>query len=258
MSVQLRLEQVSFAAGAVRHAQKSLPPMHYLLHNISFEVAKSEIVAIVGASGSGKTTLLRLLNRLIDPIDGTLYVEHQRLRDVAIVDLRQQILFVPQEPKLFGMTVREALRYPLLLRNLKETDARIETWMDRLRIPREWLDRTELQLSTGERQWIAIARALVCQSPILLLDEPTANLDAGRCDRLREILLETQQTVLVATHDLNWAQQICDPSEFGRASRVLHLQRGVLVQNEQSDRVDWQLLRTAIVQAEAEEQAEWE
>lgn len=241
---------MSFAAGAVRHAKKSLPPIHYLLHNISFEVAKSEIVAIVGASGSGKTTLLRLINRLIDPIDGAIYFENQSIRNIPIVELRQKIPFVGQEPKLFGMTVREALRYPLQLRNLSNAEARIDRWIDRLHIPRDWMDRTELQLSTGERQWIAIARALLCESPILLLDEPTANLDAGRSDRLQEILRETQQTRLIATHDLDWAQRISD--------RVLHLQRGVLVQNEPSDRVDWQTLRAAIVQAEAEEQADWE
>lgn len=250
MSGQLRLEQVSFAAGAVRSGKKSLPPVHYLLHNVSFEIQPSEIVAIVGASGSGKTTLLRLINRLIDPIEGAIYFENQSIRDRAVVELRQQILFVAQEPKLFGMTGREALRYPLQLRNFSDIDARIDAGIDQFHIGHELLDRTELQLSTGERQWIAIARALICRSPILLLDEPTANLDAGRSDRLRAILAQTQQTVLVATHDLDWAQQICD--------RVLHLQRGVLIQNEPRDQVDWQELRAAIVQAEAEEQAEWD
>jgi D-methionine transport system ATP-binding protein len=250
--MQIRFEQVSLGAGrGPSSSKKPLPVTYYLLQDLSFEIAKGERVAIAGASGSGKTSLLRLLNRLTDPTQGKIYIDARSLQDIPVLQLRQQILYVSPEPKLLGMTVQEALKYPLMLRGIRDADQRIRNWLDRLKIPSDWLEKTELQLSIGERQWVSIARALVCESPILLLDEPTANLDAGRSDRLLKVLHQTSQTgqtILVATHQLEWAEQL--------AQRVLHLQRGALVQ--ESDRVDWQALRLAIAQVEAEEAAEWE
>jgi D-methionine transport system ATP-binding protein len=250
--MQIRFEQVSLAAGRGNSpSKKPLPVTYYLLRDLSFEIAKGERVAIAGASGSGKTSLLRLLNRLTDLTQGKIYIDARSLQDIPVLQLRQQILYVSPEPKLLGMTVQEALKYPLMLRGIRDADQRIQNWLDRLKIPSDWLEKTELQLSTGERQWVSIARALLCESPVLLLDEPTANLDAGRSDRLLEVLhqmSQTGQTILVATHQLEWAEQF--------AQRVLHLQRGALVQ--ESDRVDWREMKAAIAQVEAEEAAEWE
>ena len=244
-ATQIRVEQVSLAAGRGNSARKS-PVAYYLLRDLSFEVAKGEIVTIAGASGSGKTSLLKLLNRLNEPTQGKIFFEERSLQDIPVIQLRQQILYVAPEPKLFGMTVQEALKYPLTLRGIRDTEARVNEWRDRFRIPREWLDRTELQLSTGERQWVAIARAFLCQSPVLLLDEPVSNLDVGRCDRLLEIVRQTEQTILVATHQLEWAEQL--------QGRVLHLHHGALVQ----ERLSWQELKGAIARVEAEEAAEWD
>jgi D-methionine transport system ATP-binding protein len=250
--MQIRFEQVSLAAGrGSSSSKKPLPVTYYLLRDLSFEVAKGERVAIAGASGSGKTSLLRLLNRLTELTQGKIYIDARSLQDIPVLQLRQQILYVSPEPKLLGMTVQETLKYPLMLRGIGDADQRIRNWLDRLKIPSDWLEKTELQLSTGERQWVSIARALLCESPVLLLDEPTSNLDVGRSDRLLEVLRQTSQTgqtILVATHQLEWVEQL--------AQRVLQLQRGALVQD--SDRVDWQELRSAIAQVEAEEAAEWE
>mgnify|MGYP001771043080 FL=1 len=246
---QLRLNQVSFAAGS--DTKKGTPSAGYqLLRNISFEVNQGDRIAIVGASGSGKTTLLRLLNRLAEPSAGWIEFEGKPYREIPVLQLRQQILFVAQEPKLFGMTVREALSYPLKLRNLKEIDQRVSEGIERMNIPRDWLDRTELELSTGERQWIAIARVLICQPAVLLLDEPIANLDANRSETLLKILQQVNCTVLAVTHQIEWAER------FGE--RVLQMQRGQLVRDERRDRVNWQDVRRSIAQIEAEEAAEWD
>lgn len=248
--MQIQLDQVSFALGrSPVQPKKVLPRIHYFLRDLSFTVAKGERVAIVGASGSGKTTLLRLLNRLSDPSQGKIYLDGRSITEIPVIQLRQQVLYVASEPKLLGMTVREALSYPLRLRSDRDLEVKVREGCDRYKIPQDWLDRTEVQLSAGERQWVSIVRALLCKSPVLLLDEPTATLDAGRSDQLLPILASRrEQTILVATHDFAWAEQF--------AARVLQLQQGALVQD--SDRVDWKELREAIAQFEAEAAAEWD
>ncbi len=251
------LEQVSFVSRGVASSKKlgtRLPiAAHYLLQDLSFEVGRGERVAIVGASGSGKTTLLRLLNRLNEPTQGSLYLDGQNFRQIPVLQLRQQVPLVQQESKLLGMTVREALLYPLKLRGVQITAAeqQVSQWVERLHVPQDWLDRTELQLSVGQRQLVAIARALVIQPKVLLLDEPTSALDSGRSDHVLNVLKDLPEiTILMANHQLDLAQSFSD--------RVLHLHRGELVQNELSDRVDWQTLRATIRQSEAQESAEWE
>ncbi len=248
---QIRVEQVSLAS-SVLSSKKSRLPIHYLLRNLSFEVFEGDRVAIIGASGSGKTSLLRLLNRLSEPFEGSIYLEGQKFSQISAIQIRQQIALVQQETKLLGMTVREALRYPLKLRGIPEAavDRQISEWVDRLHIPQKWLDLTELQLSVGERQWVAIARTLLTQPKILLLDEPTSSLDAGRSNHLLKVLSELPQTILMTNHQLEVAQSF--------SNRSLHLHKGTLISDEQSDRVNWQDLERAIVQAEAEEAEEWE
>ena len=170
-TAQLQLKQVSLSAAV---------GSRYLLKDISFQAWTGDRIAIVGQTGAGKTSLLRLLNRLNEPTTGSIYLENQEYRQIPVIQLRQQITLVPQESKLLGMTVREALAYPLILRRLPsaEIQQRLGYWLEQLRIPSDWLGRTEVQLSAGQRQWCAIARALVIQPKILLLDEPTSTLDA--------------------------------------------------------------------------------
>lgn len=232
-----------------------------VLRSLSFNVFKGDQVAIVGASGSGKTSLLKLLNRLADPLEGTLYLDKIPFPKIPVLSLRQQIMLVSQEPKLLGMTVQEAIQYPLKLKGMpqREIEPFVNEWIERLHIPRDWLERTELQMSLGERQWVAIARALVCQPAILLLDEPTASLDVGRQDHLLRLLSELSQTILIATHHLEFAAQFsgfCGVAPC--TNRVLHLQRGELIQDLMGHQVDWQDLRGAIARIEAEESAEWD
>jgi D-methionine transport system ATP-binding protein len=252
---QLRVEQVSLASRSIVPHQKARPPVQYLLRDISFEVNRGDRLSVVGASGCGKTSLLRLLNRLNEPFGGTIYLEGQKFAQVSVVALRQQITLVHQETKLLGMTVREALTYPLKLRNLPPSTSapKIAEWVERLQIPQAWLDRTESQLSLGERQWVAIARGLVIQPKILLLDEPTASLDAERSHHLLKVLLEMSQlgqTILMANHQLDLAKQFSD--------RVLHLHQGALIQDRESTQIDWSALGSTIAQAEATEAEAWE
>ena len=93
-----------------------------LLKEISFNLITGERLVLIGPSGSGKTTLLRLINRLQEPSTGKILFCSQPLEKIPIIDLRQQIVLVPQEPKLLGMSVNEALSYALKLQNISKAD----------------------------------------------------------------------------------------------------------------------------------------
>jgi D-methionine transport system ATP-binding protein len=228
----------------------------YLLRDASFEIFAGDRLGIVGPSGSGKTTLLRLLNRLSDPTSGVLYWENQPYGKIPVLQLRQQIVLVPQESKLLGMTVQEAMAYPLQLRGLpkKAIQQRVGEWLERLHIPMDWLNRTELQLSVGQRQRVAIARALAIHPQVLLLDEPTSALDVGSSQELIKILqgvsANHNTTLVMVNHQLNLAQQLCD--------RVLYLQAGTLLQDQPTHEIDWQALEQRLQQTEHQQAEEWQ
>jgi D-methionine transport system ATP-binding protein len=244
---QLRLEGVSLAATI---------GSQYLLQDISFEALRGDRIAIIGASGAGKTSLLRVMNRLGEPTAGSIYLEDKEYRQIPVIQLRQQVTLVMQESKLLGMTVQEALQYPLVLRKMprSQIQQRLDYWMEQLHIPADWLEKTELQLSVGQKQLVAIARALVIQPKIILLDEPTSALDAGKASHLMEVLIQlansNQTTILMVNHQLEIAKQFC--------TRVLFLQAGQLIQNTpNSSQLDWDKLKANLIQTETKAAQEW-
>ncbi len=201
---------------------------HQLLEKISFTLNKGDRLAIIGPSGSGKTTLLRLINRLQDPSTGAILFHSQPLKQFRVIDLRQQIVLVPQEPKLLGMTVQDTLVYPLRLQKLTPTEInqRLEYWRSQLSIPDDWLERNELQLSLGQRQLISIVRGLMMQPTLLLLDEPTSALDRDKALQLLKVLKtitqEAKTTILMVNHQLELVEQF--------TKQVLKLNKGKLEQ----------------------------
>ena len=240
----LKLEQVSFTSSL---------DSSYLLQDISFEMYQGDKLAIVGASGSGKTTLLRLLNRLISPTEGKMYFAETSYDNYCPVQLRQQIVLVPQESKLLGMKVEEALAYPLRLQRLPENQIRqrIDTWTQALRIPETWFNRNELELSVGQRQLVAIARALMMQPKILLLDEPTSALDIGTANNVLKVLrdLATEITIAIITHQLGSIEKF--------ANRILYLQQGKILQDIPATTTNWELIKEKILQLEIKITEEW-
>lgn len=246
-SPQLRLQQVSLVSGI---------GSHYLLQDISCEIFSGDRIVLIGPSGSGKTSLLKLLNRLSEITQGQIYFGDREIRQIPVLQLRQQIMLVLQESKLLGMTVREALMYPLRLRGMERSlmQQRLDQWTERLHIPLEWLDRTELQLSVGQRQLVAIARAMVAQPEVLLLDEPTSALDAGRAAHVVNVLKNwaesSQMTILMVNHQLELAEQFC--------TRVLYLQQGKLAQDLDAKKANWNDLKQTLIEAEAKIAQEWE
>ncbi|NEN88431.1 MAG: ATP-binding cassette domain-containing protein [Okeania sp. SIO3H1] len=242
---QLCLDRVSLTAPV---------SSQYLLKDISLAVEKGARVAIVGTSGAGKTSLLRLLNRLNSPTSGSIYLDNQDYSKIPVTQLRQQVTMVLQESKLLGMSAAEAIAYPLKLRGIRppEIQQRCKYWIEQLHIPENWLSRSELQLSVGQKQLVAIARGAVIQPKILLLDEPTSPLDVGTADRVIEVLktlTESGVTVIMVNHQIDLAQQFC--------TQLLHLEQGELIEDSPSSKVDWVNLRHSIIQLKRQEAEEW-
>ncbi|MFM2302869.1 MAG: hypothetical protein RLZZ135_272 [Cyanobacteriota bacterium] len=227
-----------------------------LLTDISFTLAVGECITVTGITGAGKSTLLRLLNRLSEPTTGEILLDGVNYRTIGPIDLRRRIMLVSQEPKLLGMKVREALAYPLQLQSLnpEEIKQRVVNITQLLQIPTEWFDRTEMQLSAGQKQLVSIARGLITQPQILLLDEPIANLDFITAERLLERitnLAKTQQLgLIIVNHQLELAVKFSD--------RLLYLQDGKLLLDRVSTSVNWQELQQQIRNSELQSNAEWE
>lgn len=227
-----------------------------ILADISLAIAQGERVTLTGATGAGKSTLFRLLNRLSDATVGKIYLEGKDYQTIHPVELRRQVALVSQEPKLLGMTVRAALAYPLQLRGIatEEIKQRIINIAERLAIPSELFDRVEIQLSAGEKQLIAIARALITQPKILLLDEPIAHLDFTTAERLlatiSTITNSDRLTTIAINHQVELGVQFSD--------RLLYLHAGKLTLDRVSKDIDWQELQLQMREIERQAIAEWE
>jgi putative ABC transport system ATP-binding protein len=181
-----------------------------VLKGVSLRVERGQIVAVEGASGSGKTTLLCILGCILTPSAGEVIVDGQHvarneLRLSAV--RRKSIGFVFQQFNLFAsLTARENVEYALNLKGLRGRDAheRAEDLLDSVGLS----DRKNFlpcDLSGGQKQRVAIARALVGNSPILLADEPTANIDAPTgtniLELFRRLAKEQERALVIVTHD---------------------------------------------------------
>lgn len=185
-------------------------PTVEVLHDITLTLRPGQRVAIVGPSGAGKSTLVRLLLHFWDPTQGGIYLNGQDIRSFALNDLRSLLGVVAQDTHLFSTTIRNNLllakadaaqddiEHALTQAQLTDSIARLPDGLD------TWVGEQGLQLAGGEKQRIAIARTLLKNAPILILDEATANLDTQTEHELLAALttLMHERTTLVITHRL--------------------------------------------------------
>jgi len=198
-----------------------------VFENLSFQVRKGEMLAIVGESGAGKSTLLHILGALDTASEGDVYCAKMRLQalsDDAAAEFRnREVGFVWQFHYLLPeFTAAENVAMPLSLRGAPHRQAREQAlqWLKEVGL----LERAEHragELSGGEQQRVALARALITRPKILMADEPTGDLDAHTAETVFELIArlhqEYQLTSLIVTHNLGFAR---------RCGRVLRLQRG--------------------------------
>lgn len=176
-----------------------------ILSDIAVSFEGGGAYSILGPSGTGKTTLLRLLNRLEEPTSGSLWYHETPYVDLSPIALRRRVAMVFQVPIVFSGTVRDNLLTPLRLH--KRTPANPTAFADALELSgldATFLDRDASVLSVGEKQRVCIARALMNQPEVLLLDEPTAALDPTAARRLIESIASLNVrlglTVVMVTH----------------------------------------------------------
>ncbi len=211
-----------------QHVAKTYPPNFHALRDLTFEIAKGEVVFLTGPSGAGKSTLLKLIFRAEEPSAGQILIDGKnitRLASRGVALLRRKIGLVFQEFKLLPeLTALDNVALAAQVIGVAKNDSRTKAF----RLLRELglhgrYDAKPMTLSGGEQQRVAIGRALINQPTLLLADEPTGNLDAETAHETMCHLLKIRDqgaTIVIASHDLDLVNRY--------ATRVISLRRGEL------------------------------
>ncbi len=205
-----------------------------IINHVTFDVQPGETVALVGATGAGKTTIVQLLNRFYDINGGDIWIDDVSVRDIPRKTLRGQIAYVLQDPFLFDGSITENIKYGKLdatddevIQAAKDANAydfimRLDDGFDTI------ISGEDSSLSQGEKQLLAIARALVLDPAILLLDEATSSIDTVTELKLQEAIdrLMEGRTSIVIAHRLNTVK---------KADKVIVLQQGEIIEQGYQD-----------------------
>ncbi len=204
-----------------------------ILQDISLDIKSSEFVALLGPSGSGKSTLLRMLNCLNSPTSGTINFHDKPITDYNITQLRQKVGMVFQSPTMVNGTVKENLT--MTQKWTKDgysfTDEGLIKTLEQVGLDSEFLYKDARSLSGGEQQRIALARVLLNKPDVLLLDEPTANLDPQLANKILKLVYQLYQdlklTVILVSHDHQIIKQF--------SKRVAYLIDGKIIEEGNAD-----------------------
>jgi len=212
------------------------------LYNVSLNIPKNQVTALIGASGCGKSTLLRCINRMNDLIpivktDGTITYEGVDLYDRAVdpVEVRRRVGMVFQKPNPFPKSVFDNVAFGPRLNAYKgDLNALVEKSLKRAALWEEVKDKLKqsgLSLSGGQQQRLCIARAMATEPDIILMDEPTSALDPMSTDRIEQLIHEIKEdfTVVIVTHNMQQAGRVSDRTAF------MHL--GVLIEEGPTDQI---------------------
>jgi tungstate transport system ATP-binding protein len=200
-----------------------------ILKNINVTVERGEILAFIGPTGAGKTTLLRLMDLLDKPASGRIFFRDVDVTDSEKVRLetRRRMSFVLQKPIVFNMNVQDNVAYSLRWRRMdkRQTRKKVGEILETVGMS-DYAGRNARTLSGGEMQRVAIARAIITEPEVLLLDEPTANLDPVSASKIEDLIADIIKkeniTVVMNTHDMVQGQRL--------ANRISVIVNGEIVQ----------------------------
>ena len=186
----------------------------HILKKITGSFPKAKITTLVGPSGAGKTTLLKLCNGLISPTSGDIYIDTKLISTYEPVELRRHVGIALQSAPMIKGTVFDNLALPLKLQGEKLTEQDAIEFLEDVGLDKQILHRKTNDLSGGQQQKVSIARTLINQSEILLLDEITSSLDRSSLLEIEELIVKINQkyqtTIIWITHNLEQALTIGD------------------------------------------------
>lgn len=221
----------------VEEVSKIFPGGFKALDNISFNIDEGELFVLIGPSGCGKSTTLKMINRLIDPTQGKIWIDGKDISMENPVELRRNIGYVIQHIGLLShMTIGENVA---LVPKLKKMDPsiykqRVNELLDMVGLdPDTYRDRYPSELSGGQQQRVGVIRALAAEPPIILMDEPFGALDPISREQLQDELIRLQQeikkTIVFVTHDMDEALKLAD--------RICIMEKGKIVQLDSADHI---------------------
>ncbi|QFG42055.1 betaine/proline/choline family ABC transporter ATP-binding protein [Streptococcus mutans] len=197
--------------------------------HINLKIMAGEFVCLIGTSGSGKTTILRMINRMLKPSNGKIFIKGEEISDLNPVQLRRKIGYVIQNIGLMPhMTIYENITLvPKLLKwSEDKKKAKAKELIKLAELPEDFLDRYPYELSGGQQQRIGVVRALAADQDIILMDEPFGALDPitreGLQDLVKSLQEKTGKTIVLVTHDIDEALKL--------ATKIVVMDKGHIVQ----------------------------
>ncbi|CAA0816502.1 ABC transporter I family member 17 [Striga hermonthica] len=185
-----------------------------ILNKVNADIQRGTIMGVIGPSGSGKSTFLRALNRLWEPLSGTVFLDGVDICELDVLKLRRKVGMLFQLPALFEGTVADNVRYGPQLKGTKLTDAEVYKLLSLADLDPSFYNKSGGELSVGQAQRVALARTLANEPEVLLLDEPTSALDPISTQNIEDVLVKLKKdrgmTIVMVSHSIKQIQRIAD------------------------------------------------